>query len=270
MVLTCGLIALLLAVTVPPAPAELSDAQIQERAEQGFLQGVQARQQLETARPHFQQAAEDYEILRRRGVHNRFLFRDQGNAYLLAGDLPHAILAYRRGLRLQPDDRQLQACLARARERVVQAEGSSLGHPPSDALPPWLPWIPPGWCLLGGLLGYSLLWVALTRWWMVREGPWLTLATGLVLLVVLCGANVLYDYQVRHDAVQHTLAVIAEDKVFLRQGNGLAYPPRYESPLNRGVEARVLFVRGNWLQIELASGAVGWIPDGAALVDRDT
>ena len=46
----------------------------------------------------------------------------------------------------------------------------------------------------------------------------------------------------------------------LRAGNGLSYPPRYETPLNRGVEARLLFARGAWLQIELSGGEIGWVP----------
>jgi len=46
----------------------------------------------------------------------------------------------------------------------------------------------------------------------------------------------------------------------LRTGNGLSYPPRYETPLNQGVEARLLHARGAWLQIELSGGEVGWGP----------
>ena len=50
--------------------------------------------------------------------------------------------------------------------------------------------------------------------------------------------------------------------------HGLNYPPRSETPLNRGVEARLLFVRGDWLQIELSGGEIGWVPSEYALVDE--
>ena len=53
-----------------------------------------------------------------------------------------------------------------------------------------------------------------------------------------------------------------------RKGDGLAFPPRYGAPLNRGVEARLLFERGDWLQIELSGGEVGWVPRAYALVDE--
>jgi hypothetical protein len=62
--------------------------------------------------------------------------------------------------------------------------------------------------------------------------------------------------------------VISDDGVLLRAGNGLSYPARSETPLNRGVEARLLYVRGDWLQIELGSGELGWVPREYALVDE--
>jgi hypothetical protein len=65
----------------------------------------------------------------------------------------------------------------------------------------------------------------------------------------------------------HPLVVIAQDRVPLRNGNGVLYPPRWETPLNSGVEARLQFERGDWLQIELAGGQTGWVPRAAVLLD---
>jgi hypothetical protein len=45
----------------------------------------------------------------------------------------------------------------------------------------------------------------------------------------------------------------------LRKGNGEAFPPWFDSGLNRGVEATLLYQRDDWLQIELVSGEVGWV-----------
>ena len=49
--------------------------------------------------------------------------------------------------------------------------------------------------------------------------------------------------------------------------NGPSYG-RYETPLHAGVEGRRLFVRGDWVQIELAGGEVGWLPREHVLVDE--
>ena len=84
---------------------------------------------------------------------------------------------------------------------------------------------------------------------------------------VLAGLAGYNHWSAKLEAVQ-PLVVIADDGVLLRKGNGLTYPPRYDTPVNRGVEARLLFDRGEWLQIELAGGEVGWVPRRYVLVDE--
>jgi hypothetical protein len=64
------------------------------------------------------------------------------------------------------------------------------------------------------------------------------------------------------------VVVIAADGVLLRKGNGPSFPPRFDTPLNRGVEASLLYRRGDWLQIELSGGEVGWVPAGSAVVEE--
>src|SRR5260370_22464610 len=66
----------------------------------------------------------------------------------------------------------------------------------------------------------------------------------------------------------HPLVVVAQDGVLLRKGDGLAFPPRYDTVVNRGVEARALFERDGWVQIELVAGEVGWAPRERVLIDR--
>src|SRR5437773_1229663 len=96
----------LLMVLLSAAPPGFDD-ELARRAEEAFERGVARRQQGEKSRALFVEAARDFEELRRRGARNPMLQRNLGNAYLLADDLPRAILAYRCGLRLAPDDRAL-------------------------------------------------------------------------------------------------------------------------------------------------------------------
>jgi hypothetical protein len=65
----------------------------------------------------------------------------------------------------------------------------------------------------------------------------------------------------------HPLVVIVRDGVLLRRGNGMVFPPRYETPINRGVEARLRYERGGWVQIELSGGEIGWLPREAVLME---
>ena len=94
-----------------------------------------------------------------------------------------------------------------------------------------------------------------------RPSPPLLAAVGLTALVVLAVRS-------EREERDRPLAVVAEDGVLLRKGDGLAYPPRYETPLNKGVEARRLFERDGWVQIELSGGEVGWAPREDVLIDE--
>ena len=208
------------------------------------------------------------EQLRQRGFNNALLHRNLGNAYLLANDLPHAILAYRQGLRLVPGDRSLLGSLSEARELVAYPEGSSLGRQGGDDRPPWLPRVQPVWCFAGAIFCYLAAWFALTRWLMARR-PLLAVLALLSFLGAAVLGVVVYE-EARREQVEgaRPLVVIADDGVLLRKGNSLSFPPRWQTPVNKGVEARLLFERGDFVQIQLAGGEIGWVPRNLVVVDR--
>jgi hypothetical protein len=249
-------------------PAELDAAELAARAEAAFAEGVRLRDDGEQARPHFRQAAAGLDELNRRGVRNPALFRSLGNAHLLADELPQAILAYRRGLRLAPGDASLQAGLAAARERVEYAPGSSLGKPMPEDHPPWLPRPSPRTLFLSAAGLYGAGWLCLGRWLMARRGR--TLFLGLLALAGAAALGVGLVVLVRGERAEAVapLVVVAADGVPLRLGDGPSYPSRFDAPLNRGVEARLRVERDGWLQIELSGGEIGWVPRDRVLIDR--
>jgi tetratricopeptide (TPR) repeat protein len=263
----CFLIALLPNAELAARP-DLSERELLERAESAFEEGARLRLEADKARPHFREATNDFDELRRRGVHNALLYRNLGHAYLLAGDLPRAILSYQRGLRLAPNDFALRQALAEARERVVYPASGSLGRPRDDSRPPWLPIPRAEWLLVGAGLCYVVACAALTRWLMVRHARLLGVALFSVMLAMGLAAWLLVRVQEERERDEHPLVVIAQDGVLLRRGNGPAFPPRYIQPVNRGVEARRLFERDGWVQIELSGGEIGWVPRDAVLVDH--
>jgi uncharacterized protein YgiM (DUF1202 family) len=62
------------------------------------------------------------------------------------------------------------------------------------------------------------------------------------------------------------LVVVAENTPLYR-GNGTSYAVQTSLPaLPRGMEVRQIHRRGDWLQVRLTTGEVGWIPARAALV----
>jgi len=243
------------------------DAELLHQAEADFRAGTQIPDHSDEARPLFRKAASSYEELHRRGAHNADLYRNQGNSYLLAGDLPRAVLSYRRGLRLAPADPVLRADLAHARQQVAYPGPGSFGRPPVENLPPWMPYFPSGQRLLLFFCSYSLGWLGIVRWWMVRRTAPLGIAAMAFGLATLVAASLALDEWREQQESLHPLVVIAADGVPLRKGNGALYPPCSEMPLKCGVEARLRFARSGWLQIELAGGQTGWVPRAAALLD---
>jgi hypothetical protein len=260
---------LLLVPGSAPGAEAVPDADLLRHAETAFHEGARLRERPAEARRAFAEAAERYEELRRRGAANAALFRDEGNAYLLAGDLPRAIRAYRRGLRLAPNDTVLRSNLEFARSQVAHPQPGTFGRPPVEALPPWVPRVPSGAVLFLAVLLYALGCLSLTRWWMLRERGLLVVGGVALGAALLLGTVLGVRARLYQDELRHPLVVIADDGVLLRRGNGLTYPPRYETPVNRGVETRLLFERGDWLKIELAGGESGWVPRRYALPVRD-
>ncbi len=244
-----------------------SDAALLEQAESAFYYGWSSRDTPARARQSFRAAAVHYEVLRQRGAHNAALYRNLGNAHLLAGDLSKAILAYRRGSRMAPADRALHASLAHARAQVAYASPGSFARPPEAA---WLRWLCRLWPrerLVLTMLSYSLACLVLTRWRMLGRTWLLRGGTIALAAAVLLTASLAVDEWDKWSESRQPLVVIADDGVLLRKGNGLTYPPRYETPLNCGVEARLRFARGEWVQIELTGGEVGWVPRVYTLID---
>ena len=192
-------------------------------------------------------------------------FHNLGNLALLTNRLPEAILAYHRGLKLNPDDADLRANLDYARAKVLHSFANS-GRPEADAWPAWLYRPSPFQALAVALVLYSLVCILVMRWFM--KGTSLIRAGVVLLLALFCGGYWVYLENELAWQEQHPLVVIAQDKLPLRKGNGPSYPSNPDLPfLARGMEARRLHERGGWLQIQFASGELGWVEKTAVLVD---
>jgi tetratricopeptide (TPR) repeat protein len=262
------LVTLLMGCASMAMAAPGDDADLLHRADQAVQEGLKRGENSQQARPYYLDAVKQFEALHGHGVRNPDLFRDLGNAYLLAGNVPHAILAYRRGLRFAPSDPVLQTNLTYAREQVDFPSPDNFGRPPRDDWPPWLPRPTLEIMLASAVVTHVAVCLLLTRWWMKRRS-WLLFAAGafFVLLVVPILGTAHEAWRERQQET-HPLVVVAVDGLTLRNGNGMAYPARYDGKtLSRGVEARLLYERDDWLHIELAGGETGWVRRVDVLVD---
>ena len=231
-------------------------AAVQARAESAFENGIQLKARPEEARAAFKEAAERYESLRKAGVKSRELFINLGNSHLLAGDLPKALLAFRMGLRLSPGDSVLASHLEYARGEVEQ--NGRIGRPPGESLPRWLLLLSMKLLFFSVIGGEFLACAAFVRWRITGRGISLVCFSALLSCMITLGMGA--RYWAEQVDCKYSIVVIANDNVTLRKGNSSAYPAASEFKLNRGAEARLLFNRGSWMQIELSGGEVGWVP----------
>lgn len=258
--------AILILLLALPADCDQADVPLAEAAA-AFQQGLQLLPHPEAAEP-LHLAAELYGRLRDCGYDNAGIARNEGNAALMAGDLPRAILAYRHGLRLAPGDAELRAGLAYARLQVVYPTPDDYGRPPVERWPAWLPRPSLGVWLALAVAAYVATCVVFTRWLMTRRLSFLRAAVPCLVATISCTIALAAEDAGLRDRAAHRVVVVSGDDVRLRKGNGLSYLPRRDTPLARGAEARLLFERGGWLQVQLAGGEIGWLPRGDILLEE--
>lgn len=259
-------IAALVAWLLVPAPglaSELpSDDNLQADAEAAFARGTELRLDSLQARPHFTRAAASYDELWARGHRSPALALNRSRAHRLAGDLPKAIVAFNDGLAVARYDRDLQVGLEDARAAVAYPlEGELAAECRSKPratigtrMSSTEAYIAAGVLWLFACLGGA-------RFWMTRATGWLAFVGGCCVGLLVLGWLWRQDERQRDS---RPLVIVKVD-IELRKGNGPSYPLRFAQRLPRGVEARELTRRGGWVQVELADGAVGWLPEAAVL-----
>jgi hypothetical protein len=231
-------------------------------ADHHFQMGTKFRDNRDTARKWFHEAARGYDDLWRRGLHNPALALNRSRAHRLAGDLPGAIAALHAGLAAARHDRTLQVELDDLRAAVsYPLDGELAGQcRPRPVLTIGARMSPAEAYLAAGLLWLAAC-LGVARFAMTRT-PW-GLAFSAAALVGLGALGGLWWHDWRYTRQETRPLVVVADEALLRRGNGASYPPRLEPRLPQGVEARELTRRGGWVQVELAGGAVGWLPEAA-------
>lgn len=250
----------LLGLRPPP-----SDDVLQAAAERAFTQGVDSRSDGVAARADFARAASAYDELWQRGYHNPELAVNRARSRRLAGDLPGTIAVLHEGLAAARYSRPLQVELEDARAAVAYPLDGELAAQcrPQPAGTIGTRMSPAEAYLAAGVLWLGVC-LAVVRFAMTHAAGWVVLAgAGLAALGAL-GALWLQDARQREQDAARPIVILREP-TFLRKGNAETWDPRLEPRLPAGVEARELTRRGGWVQVELAGGVVGWLPDMAVI-----
>ena len=216
----------------------------------------------------YSEAVEVYEELVARGVRSGALYYNLGNAYFKLGELGRAILNYRRALRVDPGDGDIESNLKLARDMTIDRleppeKGlvSSLSSPSRRLLTQDQTAVTAlVFCaaLVLLLLGAAFVRGATARR-AVRNGAFV--AGGLMLLSLAALAGHVLGVDDESDAV------VVESEVDLKSGPGAQYVS--EVTLHSGAEVTTIESRGAWTRLALPVGELqGWVTNRA--VERVT
>ncbi len=241
-----GAIALLGSLTFPRAAT--AQGEIFERGNQLYQEGDYAA------------AIEAYEAVLAAGYESADLYYNLGNAHFKAGSLGRAVLEWEKARLRAPGDPDVLANLELARSLTVDEVEPLPRFWLLSALAWWVGLLPRGALVLTVALawlataGAAAVRILARRHEVRRIATWIVAAAGVVLLVF--GANLL----VRELGIgQPQLAVILSQETPVRSA------PAYDDDLtlfqvHEGTRVRVDQRTGDWAEIVLEDGKVGWVP----------
>jgi hypothetical protein len=168
-------------------------------------------------------------------------------------------------LRLAPNDREVREQLTHARTKVYYPPAGQ-GRPDPDNWPIWLFRPSAGEWFTAFTALYALACIVIVVGYVRRSGGLAALAVVAVFLTMIAVSGLWFHHQKERSDRDTPLVVIATNASFHR-GNGPSYPQHASVPiLPRGMEAHILHQRGDWLQLRLSTGEVGWLPRNQVLI----
>lgn len=205
-------------------------------------------------------AVEAYEAVLESGYRSGGLEYNLANAYFKTGELGRAILHWERAQDLAPGDEDIQANLELARSMTVDAVEPLPRFWLSSVVGWWIGLLPAGWLRVFVALGWLSLtggvvlrilgratWVPTVGKSLVTSGTVVLLLLGPVMVVRETGIGMAEEGVVLADAVQVRSAPSAEDDLTLFE-------------IHEGTKVRIDQRAGEWVEVVLEDGKVGWVP----------
>lgn len=207
---------------------------------------------------NFEAAAAKYTQIEEQGVANAALYYNLGNCHYKLGEIGRAILYYERALRLSPSDDDVIENLSIANQATVD----KLKIPEAFALARWLrgALYSASPSFLGRAAG--VLWITFCVLVAIRLGlsrkrvaPMLRhaslIAAALVVLSISWYGLQLWD---RSDRVEAVIQVKEAQAHSSPDGNSVEV-----FLIHEGTKVRITQTSGDWLEIVLIDGKVGWV-----------
>jgi Bacterial SH3 domain/Tetratricopeptide repeat len=244
----CRVCALWGMIAVGGATAVAAQDEIVERANQAYERGA------------YLEAIDAYETVLEAGFTSAGLEYNLGNAYFKSGDLGRSILHWERALSLSPGDADTRANLDLARTLTVDVVEPLPTFWLFSLVSAWVRLLPRGALVVVVAVG----WLALSGGVIIRLlartdrlsdlGRWLSV--GGMLTVLLMGMNLV---------VRELGVGTAERAVVLVEAVPVRSAPANDDDLtlfevHEGTRVRIDQRTGDWAEVVLDDGKVGWVP----------
>ncbi|QDT04103.1 Tetratricopeptide repeat protein [Rubripirellula lacrimiformis] len=214
----------------------------------------------------FELAAERYKSLAEGGLVNDRLYFNWGLAAQKSGRVGEAIAAYRKALRINPEN-------VRYHDHLAQAE-SDAGVDHNPTVSAWFAWandrllrvVRPAAMRVIGLVGWWVCWVALAASVLIRT-PVRRACRIVAVIAVLVAAPAAVSYWSRVlPLARDGSAVIVHSPLQIHEGDGKEFPVQDELIDRNGELVRVVEQRKGWVKIRRRQGSEGWVPDSQLTV----
>ena len=206
----------------------------------------------------YERALDRYQRVVQSGYESAELYYNMGNAYFKLGDLGRSVLFYERALRLRPRDEDVRVNLELVRSLAIDEIAPLPGFWLFRAVDWWVRLIPRFWLITIVAVTYLLTAVGLLAVLLTRSAALRVLATR----VVIAAFAAFGIFGVNLAAVHWRIGVPVEAVVLTDE------MPVYSAPsddgtlelfkIHEGAKVRVDQDAGDWVEIVLADGKVGW------------
>lgn len=207
----------------------------------------------------YKTAIELYENILKNSGESAAIYYNLGNAYYKDGRLAPAILNYERAALLQPGDNDIRFNLQLAREKAVD-KIEPIGH---FFLYNWFISIRDAvsadtWGIVG-IICFLLFIVCLVVFFFFKNIVFRKIAfySGLLLLVLVLFSNI-FGFSQKNALNEHIEAIVFSPSVTVKSSPDVSGTDLVV--LHEGTKVAIKSTLGEWSEVELEDGNVGWMP----------
>ncbi len=204
-------------------------------------------------------AAERYAAVLEGGYESAALYYNLGNAHFRLGDVARAVLNYERAARLDPADEDVRANLALVNQMLQDRIEPLPRFWMLAVVDWWMALIPRGWLMAAAAACYVALGLAVVLMVLDRSRRWRAALRRAAYAGALGSAVLGGTLLIRETGIgraEHAVVMAAEARVLNAPSDeeGLAV-----FTLHEGTKVRIDQRAGEWAEIVLADGKVGWL-----------